>query len=322
MIKEKEPGKQFKGTAEERFYFYHDPTITEPAPYGLAKPCQVGWQGPMNLEDDDGTPRPRMYNGERHEYVAVYLYRTRVGTIPEGWLVLHLCDNARCLELTHLERGTKSKNMGPDKVRAGTSSRRLTDTEVRRMWTILKGGGIQSDAAEELGVGQKTVSNIYRGVEYGELRTAEDIEHYEATRRATHKTHISPKRKFTTPQVLEIKALAYVGVQKTKIGRWFGVSDSTIHDILKGKFYKEINLPSKPRLKFLAKFLNLHDLKERVISMNEKTTTLTAAQMRGILALATPFNLAKSDFLGWLASGYKVPEAEIQAVLRRPVEVL
>lgn len=323
MIKTKEPGKRFKGTPEERFYFYFKPGVTEPAPYGLARPCQVGWEGSMDL-DPDGTPRPKMYTGERGEPVAAWLHRTRIGGLREGWQVLHRCDNGQCLELTHLEQGPESKNSGPDKVRAGTSSRKLSGEDVRLAWDGLKNGLFQWLVAEKLGVSRHVISDIFTGKEYGELRTAEDVEFYESTRRAPFKpeTVIRPRR-FTAAQALEVKLLCSLGIRKTMVAKWFGCSPQLILQIAKGRSYKDVKITdADSELGFILsawKFIKVIDLRRRIIKMkNEEAEALTPAQIRGIQSLDTPFNRAKPDFLRWLAEGYKVSQAQIAAVLARP----
>lgn len=39
------------------------------------------------------------------------MYRLAVGSIPDGMLVLHRCDNKRCVRPSHMELGTAAKNI-------------------------------------------------------------------------------------------------------------------------------------------------------------------------------------------------------------------
>ena len=322
MIKKKEPGKQFKGTAEERFYFYFKPGVTEPAPYGLARPCQVGWQGSMAL--DDGSPRPQMHTGERDEAVAVWLHRTRIGGLREGWQVLHRCDNAQCLELSHLEQGEVSQNNGPDRIRAGTSNRKLSGDDVRRAWDDMKSDQPHWQVAEKLGVCPEVISRIFTGKEYQEFRTADDEEFYQATRPAKRRpNNVIPPRRFTAAQALEVKLFCSLGIRKATVAKWFGCSPELISQIAKGRLYKDVRVAAADAelgFIFMAfKFIDVIDIRRKIVEMmKEATEALTPAQIRGIQGLDTPFNRGKPDFLKWLAEGYKVSQAQIAAVLARP----
>lgn len=45
------------------------------------------------------------------EYVHRMSYKAFVGEIPEGMDVMHLCDNRRCCNPSHLDVGSRLKNM-------------------------------------------------------------------------------------------------------------------------------------------------------------------------------------------------------------------
>jgi hypothetical protein len=44
------------------------------------------------------------------EYAHRWIYAQVCGPIPEGQVIMHLCDNPRCIRPTHLRAGTQSEN--------------------------------------------------------------------------------------------------------------------------------------------------------------------------------------------------------------------
>ena len=98
------------------------------------------------------------------------------GAIPPGMMVLHRCDNRRCIRLDHLFLGAAADNSA-DMVRKGRSAMcnatgeknhnaRLTDeqvNEIRNRWQNAdKRWGLQTALAVELSVSQATISMIVR----------------------------------------------------------------------------------------------------------------------------------------------------------------
>lgn len=48
--------------------------------------------------------------GGRRIYIHRFFYETYKGSIPDGWVVCHSCDNPRCVNIDHLWLGTKGDN--------------------------------------------------------------------------------------------------------------------------------------------------------------------------------------------------------------------
>jgi hypothetical protein len=102
-------------------------------------------------------------------YAHRLAYQLKHGSIPDGALVLHSCDNRPCCNTDHLAIGDEAANhrdaMSRDRhsrgMRHGMS--KLTDDDVRRIRCIGRGMR-QRDAAAMFGVTQKVVSRILRGV--------------------------------------------------------------------------------------------------------------------------------------------------------------
>lgn len=110
-------------------------------------------------------------HGPQHpDRVVVYAHRLawRIANgdaeIPAGSVVMHACDNPRCVNPAHLSLGTQQDNIR-DAVRKGRwAVRKLTDEDVATI-RELRASGVQAKAiAARFGIGRSTVSDIARGV--------------------------------------------------------------------------------------------------------------------------------------------------------------
>lgn len=80
---------------------------TEPVepPPGLVLPCRL-WLGALNSA---GYPVVKI--GGVCMLVTRVVLTLAAGPIPRSKLACHACDRSRCIEPTHLEAGTHSKNL-------------------------------------------------------------------------------------------------------------------------------------------------------------------------------------------------------------------
>ena len=119
-------------------------------------------------------------------YVMVYYKGWRVrahrlawekvnGPIPEGFLVLHSCDNRSCVNVKHLFLGTHADNSRDmaGKMRSTIGSRnpasRLTEYDVRNIRALLSMGHMQCTIAKEYGVSRSAISMIATGMTWAWL---------------------------------------------------------------------------------------------------------------------------------------------------------
>lgn len=124
------------------------------------------WQGTINPNGYG------MVRFQRKAHSAHRLsYEIHVGPIPDGMLVLHRCDNRRCVNPHHLRIGTDADNMR-DKVNKGRQARlkgpqqgqsKLKPAQVWKIRLLAKEGVTQAEIARRYGVSQPYISKIVRG---------------------------------------------------------------------------------------------------------------------------------------------------------------
>lgn len=87
------------------------------------------------------------------------------GPIPKGLVVMHSCNNKRCVNLAHLVVGTQSQNVlqsYKDGLQVNPL-RKLTDEQVVQ---ILNDKASQRNIAKRFGISQRAVGFIKHGVTY------------------------------------------------------------------------------------------------------------------------------------------------------------
>ena len=103
-------------------------------------------------------------------------YKTFVGAVPCGMLVLHKCGNPPCVEPSHLELGTQKKNMRDMWARGrGRHGRAhpnavLTPNKVRSIRALRGRGELLTSLAARFKVSPTTISLIARGKRWGRTR--------------------------------------------------------------------------------------------------------------------------------------------------------
>ena len=81
------------------------------------------------------------------------------GSIPEGMLVCHSCDNPGCVNPAHLFLGTQKDNIR-DCLAKGRMGRKLQDDDVREIRAAVAGGHTQVSQAKKYRVSKVAISCI------------------------------------------------------------------------------------------------------------------------------------------------------------------
>lgn len=117
----------------EKHGAYGDGSLKEIRPRGLSMAEALAWYGSDETEsgcwefrgsrDDYGYGQMWFEGRALRAHRAAYL--TNHGSIPDGWVVRHRCDNPPCVNPAHLEVGTLADN-NRDRAERGRSAKTRT----------------------------------------------------------------------------------------------------------------------------------------------------------------------------------------------------
>jgi hypothetical protein len=116
------------------------------------------------------------YNGKTvkaHRFSYELFYEK----IPEGMVVMHSCDNPKCVNPNHLSLGTQEDNIrdminkNRDNKAKGSAvgNSKLTEDQVKEIKNKINSGMKQRDIAKEYKVAPNTISNIKNGISWAHM---------------------------------------------------------------------------------------------------------------------------------------------------------
>ena len=121
--------------------------------------CWV-WQGSCGF---NGYGRLRYGPGRKPATCHRIIYEHHFGPIPKGMVVMHKCDNRRCVNPDHLHGATQGDNMR-DMHKKGRATRSvLTEAEVREIRRLSENGVSTHAIANSFCVSPATIYNITSG---------------------------------------------------------------------------------------------------------------------------------------------------------------
>jgi hypothetical protein len=90
------------------------------------KPCQYPelgncWECTSHKTNKSGYPMMYSYNHEIR--IHRYVYQEKYGEIPKDMVIMHKCDNRKCINPEHLKLGTLQEN-NQDRINKGRSGNR------------------------------------------------------------------------------------------------------------------------------------------------------------------------------------------------------
>jgi hypothetical protein len=105
----------------------------------------------------------------RNQLVHRAVYAFAHGAIPQGMVVMHSCDNPRCINLSHLSLGTQKDNTddmiakGRHAWRERTPWQKLSAADAKTIRELRATGLSQQKIADRMGVSRPLISMLLGG---------------------------------------------------------------------------------------------------------------------------------------------------------------
>lgn len=211
-------------------------------------------------------------DGKQH-LAHKWIYEHTYGVLNKGQVIMHTCDNRKCVRLEHLVAGTHTENM-QDMAAKGRNSkaRKLDSTQVKQVWQMLNDGISSLKIAQEFNIAQSTVLDIGNRKSY----TYIDLPKLDLKSRAI---------KLTPEEVRKIRKLWVLNSVST-LAKQFNISTTAIEAIIEGRTWKHLNLPP-----ITKEEQTLHEKamkeKKQVGQTGRRYKTLTAETAKAIHKLLT-----------------------------------
>ena len=220
---------------------------------GKAQPVMVKWrthykEAKAYIEDqvlghpNDCWEWPGRYKGRpvtsiknKTMFLARFVWETYRGPIPDGKMVCHTCDNGRCVNPEHLFLGTGTTN-SHDMVRKGRGQKglrqpKLNEDAVGLMKKRFIEGWTYRRLSKEHGVTLNVVKGIMRGTRWkGVGPDVRDL----AQKRKT------ARLKITQGNFEELRRRLRTGEKVRLLSEEYGISQTVLYDIRKGKTWKGV----------------------------------------------------------------------------------
>jgi hypothetical protein len=109
------------------------------------------------------------WDGYKPVRAHIWAYVQAHGPVPDGKEVTHSCGKRLCMRREHLVAKTHAENLA-DKIRHGTTGKKLDPGKVREIRALHEGGMTQVAIAERFGVRQTLISMVVRRQVWGHVK--------------------------------------------------------------------------------------------------------------------------------------------------------
>lgn len=197
---------------------------------GSDEDCWI-WKGCQN-----GAGYGMILQGKEKRLAHRVSWEIARGMIPDGKIVLHMCDNAACVNPLHLALGTQRENMRDraEKRRDNYSKpyAKLSPVAVKEIVDKYRSGATQKELGAEYGVSYVTVSQIIRGEIWTHVTRNLDLPKFRKYNRE--------RAILTERSVIDIRKKYGEGQTQLSLAKEFGVSKAAIQAIVTRKNWKHI----------------------------------------------------------------------------------
>ncbi len=138
------------------------------------------WNRPLpTFKKKNNRPYPNIRVLGVKMLVSHFVYEQKYGSIPEGMVIRHTCDNHKCVNIEHLIIGTQKQNMQDCVQRNRTPigmkhpKSKMTDDLVRQLraeYGWFKPGCTQKALSKKFGIATGLVSDILNGKRWGHVK--------------------------------------------------------------------------------------------------------------------------------------------------------
>ena len=112
---------------------------------------------------------PLINRNGKYSHMSRFLWESVHGPIPKGLLILHSCDNKRCINIEHLHLGTTSDN-AVEAIRHNLLSRvKLTRAKVEEIRSYPWQPGDDPKLAKKFNVSSCTVWKVRHGLTWNRI---------------------------------------------------------------------------------------------------------------------------------------------------------